>query len=158
MKKTLILLLTLTAVCSAQEKKNYKPLLKDLNKMLKSAEEFSWMYEPDFTIVQPYEVDKEGILSVVIKGKAEEQEVIHKYEAQLSDIRDFVMDVYYVISFNSESVIISELKDGKWIEIDRRNFFHLGKPKDEDAHKWSVKLRSDLNELYPLENEYEDMD
>tara|TARA_B100001105_G_C22271510_1_gene391220 strand:+ start:59 stop:439 length:381 start_codon:yes stop_codon:yes gene_type:complete len=126
--------------------------------MLKSAEEFSWMYEPDFTTVQPYEVDEDGKLSVIIKGKAGDAEVIHKYEAPLNEIYDFVMDIYYVISFKSKSVIISELKEGKWIEIERRDFFHLGKPKEEDAHKWSHKLRADFNELYPLENEYEDMD
>ena len=58
--------------------------------MLKSAEEFSWMYEPDFTTVQPYEVDEDGKLSVIIKGKAGDAEVIHKYEAPLNEIYDFV--------------------------------------------------------------------
>lgn len=155
----MLLLVCFAAVfAQAQEKKNYKTLVKDLNKMLKSAEEFSWMYEPDFKIVQPYQVDKDGNLSVIIKGKAEDMEVTHKYEAPLSDIEDFVMDIYYVISFKSESVVVSELKDGKWVEMTRRDFFHLGKPKDEDAHIWSHQIRADLEELCELKNEYQWMD
>lgn len=159
MKKILIALFCLTVFYGqAQEAKNYRPLLKNLNKMLKEAEEFSWMYSPDFDIIQPYKVDKDGNLSVIIRGKAEDVEYTHKYEAPLNDIDDFVMDVYYVISFKSESVIVWELQDGKWVETDARDYFHLGKPKDEDAHYWSSILRSEFNELYPLKNEYEWMD
>ncbi|MGQ2984233.1 hypothetical protein [Flavobacterium sp.] len=159
MKKIVLLLVCIASVCSqAQENKNYKTLVKDLNKMLRSADEFSWMYDPEFKIVQPYQVDKNGILSVIIKGKADDSDVTHKYEAPLDDIRDFVMDVYYVISFKSRSVVISELQDGKWVEVDRRDYFHLGKPKEKDAHHWSSTLRNDFNDLYELKNEYEWMD
>ncbi len=155
----MLFLLCLTAISvHAQEKKNYKQLLKDLNRMLKSAEEFSWMYAPEFKVVQPYQVDKDGKLSVIIKGKADDVEVTHKYEAPLSDISDFVMDIYYVISFNSKSVIVSELKGGKWEEIDRRDFFHLGKPEQEKSNHWSHVLRADFNALYPLKNEFDWMD
>ena len=154
------MLLFLTAFSGmAQETKDYKALLKDLNKMLKGAEEFSWMYDPEFEIVQPYQVDGEGRLSVIIKGKAQDTLVTHKYEAPLDDIYDFVMDIYYVASFKSESVIVSELQDGNWVEIDKRNLFHLGKPKEKDAHKWSKKLRKDFNDLFPdLKNDFEWMD
>ncbi|MEL1242952.1 hypothetical protein AAEO56_01650 [Flavobacterium sp. DGU11] len=161
MKKILSVALLFIAVFSghAQEAKNYKTLLKDLNKMLKSAEEFSWMYDADFEIIQPYQIDNHGHLSVIIKGKAQDTVVTHKYEAPLNDIYDFVMDIYYVASFKSDVVIVSELQEGKWIEIDKRNIFHLGKPKENDAHKWSSKLRTDFNDLFPdLKNEYEWMD
>ncbi|AWH85589.1 hypothetical protein HYN59_10925 [Flavobacterium album] len=156
----ILLLLTFYSTnANAQEAKDYTTLLKDLNKMLKSAEEFSWMYEPDFKIVSPYKVDKDGKLSVIIKGKIDDTEVTHKYEAPLEDIYDFVMDIYYVASFKSDSVIVSEFRDGKWVEIDKRNFFHLGKPKEQDAHHWSSKLRTDFNDLFPdLKNEFEWMD
>lgn len=141
----------------SQEKKNYKPVLKELNKMLHHAEEFSWMYEPAFEIVQPYKVSNDT-LSVIIRGMCNDKPVTHKYEAPLSDLSDYIWDVYYVLQFNSESVKISELTKNKWAVIEQRSYFHLGKLSDNKSGDWSKNFRKILNELYRIKNEFEFMD
>ena len=141
----------------AQKRKNYKPIVKKLNKMLKDAEEFSWMYEPGFKIVQPYAV-KNDTLSVTIRGIYNEVPVTHKYEAPLADVYDYVHDLYCVLSFKSKSVKISELQGKEWKVIIEQEYFHLGKPKDSKDHSWGPHFRRLLNALYPLANEYETLD
>jgi len=159
MKKVFILLLLcLPLVDGIAQDKKYKTLLKDMNSMLKNAEEFNYIFEPDFKIVQPYQI-KEGILSVIIKGKANDEPLTRKYEAPITDIKDFVMDIYYVLSFRSESVVISDLSDGQWKETGRLDYFHIGRARESETHKWSGRFREELNNLFPdLENEYEWMD
>lgn len=158
MKKLSILLIaTLFSTASFAQAKNYKPVIKELNKMLKDAEEFSWMYEPTFEIVQPYAV-RNDTLSVIINGIHNELPVTHKYEAPLADLYDYVHDLYYVLSFKSDSVIVSELQGTKWVVIEKRNHFHLGKPKDGERNAWGPNFRKLLNAVYPLANEYESLD
>jgi len=152
-----ILLILITAVCTAQEDKKYKPLVKELNTMLKDATEFSWMYEPDFEIVQPYKING-NTLSVIIKGTANDTVVTHKYQAPLDDVYDFVRDVYYVLSFKTESVKVYELQADNWILISERDFFHLGKLEDGTGHDWSRRFRKLVNAVYPLANEFETLD
>ena len=125
--------------------------------MLKDAEEFSWMYEPDFEIVQPYKISNDT-LSVAIRGMYDDRSVIHKYEAPLTNIYDYVWDIYYVLSFNNKAVKVSELKNNEWIVIGEQDYFHLGKLSDELSEGWSKNFRRLLNKLYPLKNEFDFMD
>lgn len=142
----------------AQNQRQYKPLIKQLNKMLKNAEAVSWMYEDNFKTIQPYEIE-DNRLSVIFEIIYNDKPVIHKYEAPLDDADDFVLDIYYVLSFKTNSVIVSELVDGQWIIIDERSYFHLGKPKDGEQHKWSRTLRKEFNNAVPgLKNEFEWLD
>ena len=153
-----LLLLCLPLVDGMAQDKKYKTLLKDMNTMLKKAEEFNYIFEPEFKIVQPYEI-KDGLLSVVIKGRAGDEALTRKYEAPMGELRDFVMDIYYVLNFKSECVIISDLIDGQWKETGKLNYFHIGRAKESEMHKWSARFREELNNLFPdLENEYEWMD
>jgi hypothetical protein len=155
MKNLLISIFTILVClnCYSQEKKNYKPLVKELNKMLKEAEEFSWMYDHGFEIVERYKVHNDT-LSVTIRGLEDDKPVTHKYEAALADIKDFVHDIYFVISFHNKSVKISELQQNKWVVVDYRSLMHLGKAKDDESEGWARRISYELNMLYTLENKY----
>ena len=121
--------------------------------MLKDAEEFSWMYDNGFEVVERYKVQNDT-LSVMIKGLEDGKPVTHKYEAALANIKDFAHDIYFVISFHGKSVKISELQDKKWMVVDYRNLMHLGKAKDDESEEWARRISYELNMLYPLENKY----
>ena len=142
-----------------QNAEDYKPLLKKLNNMLENAEEFNYNFAPGFTVLQPYQIDEKGILSVIIKGNWDGEELTRKYEAPFNDIDDFVRDVYLVLTFKSESVTVAELNNGKWETVSNIDFFHLGRPSDSDATPVTMAIRHELKMLVPgLKNEYEWMD
>lgn len=142
-----------------QNTKDYRPLLAELNKMLDNAEEFNYVFEPDFKVLQPYQIDENGILSVIIKGNWDGKELTRKYAAPFNDIDDFVRDIYLVLTFKNESVTVAELKNGEWETASNIDFFHLGKPSDSDATTVTRAIRRELKILVPdLKNEYEWMD
>ena len=114
MKKSLIIAFALLLpMISNAQKKQYKRLVKDLNEMLAQAEEFGWMYE-SFKVAVPYSVN-DGKLSVVMDVTTDGRQARHRYEAPLNDVADFAMDIYFVLSLKSESLIVYEWKGEEWI-------------------------------------------
>lgn len=101
------------------------------------------------TILAPFTINKNGILSVAIKRSAENGSFeISKMEVPIKKIKQVVYDLYLILKFQDDAVTWTTFEpDGKTIkETIKSSLLHIGIPLPEDErHK--VKLQKLVDEV-----------
>ena len=152
----LVLLLPFTAMAQPGEKAK-KKFLAELNGILKNSKENDHWNQPGImSIDSPFAINTQGILSVTVRFKDEDGEVVRaRMQAPVEKIVDVAYDLYLILDYKTDMVIKyeSEINSEPLVEKYKTKYFHIGAPLS-DGRKQQKKLQGLLGKLlkyYPTE-------
>lgn len=136
---------------SKPQKKAEKEFLSQLNKIISQKNvQHHWLYEEPYTVVQPFQIDTAGILSVTIRYTTDSSWFLHRMEMPVKSIVGIAWDMYVIIESEKENVKVLESKPNSSLlkETFPRNIFHIAIVADDNP-KVADKLRKSWAKLAP---------
>ena len=147
---TTIIIALITLNTFAQNDAKYKPLLKALNDIINNTNSSHWAYTDRFTVQQPFKVDQQDVLSVILRYTTDSSYYLVKRFAPVDILIEVISDEFIVLKFNSKVVglSISPANSEKLrLTVEKFNYMHVGIPIDNDADRISKALQKIIGKL-----------